>query len=264
MRRIGSHSRILVASLLAAAGIVLAGCVSSPEVKLASAQMTAALEELDEGLTLFRDLHIAEIEKTRADIGSAIVARAVANKINELSGNLEDDEWQEKFKKQGLIALSKEIEEAQDIARILVNQVSRITLKRDEVAAVKLDELLSKQVKMLRVSAEALRQNKQEREARELEEKAVELEEHAPPLVQDPMIGAYLKAILELGAMKAEVPQNLENLETLVKMLRKTHAVIDEWIMTDVTVSGAQVGQLVVRHAKELGLDTTTGRGGAE
>ena len=41
------------------------GCVSSPEVKQASAAMTVAIDEYDQNIRGFRDLWVGEIEKTQ-------------------------------------------------------------------------------------------------------------------------------------------------------------------------------------------------------
>jgi hypothetical protein len=264
MLRIGLRWKTLVTGPLVVIGIFFVGCASSPEVKLASTKMTAALAELDEGIRLFRNRYIAEIERTRTDIGDAMVARMVRNRIERLSVKLEDPEWRERFRNRGLIDLSREIEDTQDTARALVDVVSAIRLRRGETAALRLNELLSRQAKALRKSAEILRQSNQERAAEELETRAAALEKNTRALTEDKRIAVYLEAIIELGAMKAEVPQNLKNLETLVKMLRETHAIIDEWVMTDVIVSGAQVGQLLVEHARDFGLDSSVENGGAE
>jgi hypothetical protein len=69
---------------------------------------------------------------------------------------------------------------------------------------------------------------------------------------------------LELGALRREVPQNLRQLTTLVEILQETHSVVHEWVMTDVKVSGADIADLLVRHAEVLDLGAPADSGGAQ
>lgn len=255
MRAIGAYWML---TLLA--GLTLAGCVASPDAKQASATMTVAIDEYSRNIKAFQDLWISQIDKTQDDLGKAIVARTVRLKVTELAGVDGDFNraWREKFQKQGLISLSVEIEDAQRQAREFVRRLRNAQLKENETAAAHLDNLLRGSANALRQSAEAIRET-DPAAARELEEYAAFLASNGGKTIKDPWIRAHSISLLEWGAAKQEIPRNLENLQQVVSALQKTHATVDAWIQTDVTVSGEQIGQLVVDHQRVIGLTNEGG-----
>lgn len=248
------HRPHLLGGLLLATALAAGGCASSPDVKMASTRMTQALGELQGSISAFQRLYLSEIEKTRDEIGAAIVARSVRGRIAELSQSFDEPEWREKFQRHGLIALSEEIEATQDSALRMVRLVASERPEGEETGAAALERIALGQAQNLRTSAEALRQSGLETEAVELERRAAEIEADAGTLFRDPINQAYFEALLELGASQAEIPQNLAQLKALVRVLQQTHAVVHDWVMTDVSVSGEEVAGLLEKHAATLGL----------
>ena len=232
----------------------MAGCFASPDAKQASTTMTAAIDEYSQNIQAFQNLWVAEIEKTQNDLGKAIIARTVRLKVTELSGadGQFSAEWRTKFQKQGLISLSEEIEGAQNQARAYVSELRQTKLGKDETAMSHLDTMLSQNAGALLTSANAIKASSPQT-ARELEQFAAFLTSSNGATIQDDFIRAHSLAILSWGAAKQEIPANLANLQNVVKALRTTHATVDAWIQTDVSVSGEQIGQLVVDHQKVLG-----------
>lgn len=239
----------------ALAGIIVAGCVASPDAKQASTAMTAAIDEYSRNIEVFQNLWIAEIEKTRDDLGKAIVARTVRLKVTELAGADGEfsDEWRRKFQEQGLISLSEEIEKARNQARAFVRRLRNERLGKDETATARLDTMLKQSADALLVSANAIR-NSHPGAARELEEYAEFLKSNGGKTIRDDFIRAHSATILSWGAAKQEIPVNLGNLVRVIQALRTTHQTVDAWIQTDVSVSGDQIAQLVGNHQKMLGL----------
>jgi hypothetical protein len=239
-------------------------CASPPQAQLASTQLTAVLTELRGATRSFRNAYVAEIERTQTELERAVVARSVKNRVQELSRSFGEPEWHDRFRQQGLIALSEEIEQEQDAARRLVNEVGRIRLRRDELASEGLERLIDRHAEALRASAAQLRAQGVIEAADELEARAADFETGGAQAIEDELLRAYLEAYLELGALRREVPQNLRQLTTLVEILQETHSVVHEWVMTDVKVSGADIADLLVRHAEVLDLGAPADSGGAQ
>jgi hypothetical protein len=125
------------------ATLTATGCASPPQAQLASTQLAAVLSELRTATTTFRNAYVAEIDRTQTEleravvarsVERAVVARSVKNRVQELSRSFGEPEWHDRFRQQGLIALSEEIEQEQDAARRLVDEIDRIRLRRDERA----------------------------------------------------------------------------------------------------------------------------------
>ncbi|MFQ5548952.1 MAG: hypothetical protein ACE5FV_11720 [Woeseia sp.] len=247
-------SRVTAVTTLLA--LLLAGCVSSPEVKLASAAMTNAINEYDKNVAVFEQAWIAEIDRVRSDLGQAIVARTVKRRIDELSGGFDDADWQRQFKDHGLVTLSAQIEEARRAASNMVAIVSRRVPASDQSGADVLQVIAGEQAGGLRASANAIADLDPDAAA-ELMRRADELERAAGAggLFGDDLSDSLAVALLEWNAARAEIPVNLRNLKNLVAVLRETHAVVDAWIMTDVTVSGEEVARLFVRSSALLDAD---------
>jgi hypothetical protein len=235
--------------LLMAVAPMIGGCVSSPDAKQASTEMMGALDELDGASREFQSLYKAEVETTRREIGEAIVARAVFLKVADLSNGFKDRG--EQFKSKGLIELSRDIEKEQTRARKLVEEVSKLRLAAEQDAQTAVKDLVSRQPAALRKSAQALEATSPG-EAEKLRERADALDAGVT-LSEDKISQAYFKSLVELSAIESEVPQNMQRFRDVIAMLRETHAVVHGWVMTDVTVSGKELGALVEKHAKEFG-----------
>lgn len=269
--RAPGHCRRRGVALMASAGslaVALSGCATSQQSKEASAQVTAALTELRGATRSFRDLYVAEIERIRVDYANAAVARAVRLRVQEISASFQDSAWLQVFSDSGLITLSREIEEAQDAARGLVAGVSSIQLKTEQSGDSALASLREQQSSALGVSADRIRQLARTHSGtavgRRMEEQAARLDRVAERSREiDPIMDSYLISILELGGMKADTRTNLRELEDLIEVLRATHSVINDWIATDVTVSGEAVGQLLLKHESELFPPAEPGSSGA-
>ena len=235
------------------------GCASSPDVKVASSQMSQALDEYEHNLLSFRDAWMAEIDKTRVELGNALVARAVKYRIEQLSqesNGFSNATWQKEFKKRGMIALSEEIESTQEAARRYVRRLLDTNLEDKSVSDV-LSELNQENKSALLALADMLESNKPAK-ARRVREYANSLDMRNE-IIEDSMVRSYAAQILEWGALKKEIPENLGNLQQVVAALKTTHTTVDNWIQTDVKVSGQQIAEMVETHAKFLGLE---GQGG--
>ncbi|MFQ6004857.1 MAG: hypothetical protein ACE5OQ_05070 [Woeseia sp.] len=245
-----------VTTLVTCLTLMLSGCVASPEVKLASAEMTNAINEYDKNVSLFEQAWLAEIDRVRSDLAEAIVARAVKRHIDELSGSLDEPDWQRKFKAHGLVTLSEQIEQARRSAAAMVTIVSRRTPGANQSGDELLQIIAGEQAGGLRASASAIAAA-DPGAAAELRRRAGELDEAAGAggLFGDALSDGLAIALLEWNAARAEIPVNLGNLKNLVAVLRETHAVVDAWIMTDVTVSGEEVARLFVRSSALLDAD---------
>ena len=174
---------------------------------------------------------------------------------------LADTSRREEFRGRGLVGVSEELESAQDEARRLVGGAMDIRLAPDETSLAGVDRLIARQAAALRTSATSLRALGNERDARILELRAEGLEAGQPVISNDPLLEAYTVTLFELGAMLDEVPRNMEQLDIVLRVLAETHAVVHEWVMTDATISGAVVGELLESNAELLGLGS--GQGGS-
>lgn len=239
--------------LLVAAMLLVIGCVSSPEVKLASSQMTQAIDEYGQNIMRYRDLWVAEIDKTLDDLSRALVVRAVKQRIETLSTqskNFSNAHWRKQFQQKGMIALSEEIEDTQDAARIYIRKLMKYKVNEAAVQAG-IGEF-NKRIYDQGIEALEMMENTG---VTEIEIQKARAAINAQKLMlADPIIESYGQQIIEWKALKQEVPLNLKNLENVIQALKTTHQTVDGWIQTDVNASGEQVGQLVVKHAGMLGL----------
>ena len=239
--------------------IYQAGCVSSLDVKLASSQMTLAIDEYGQNIKKFQTLWITEIEKTQTDLGQALIARAVKLRISELSDSSNEfttNAWQKKFAKSGMIALSEEIEAAQESARMYVQRLFEYQLDDKPVSTV-LAEIDAENAGALRFLADSI-ESRKPTEASRIRKYADSISARNK-MTNDSMISSYAAQILEWRKLKEEIPNNLKNLEQVIDALRITHATVDGWIQTDVKASGEQIGDLVKKHSTVLGLQAGGG-----
>lgn len=242
-----------LAPLLSALLISLSACAStSSDVKQASGQLTAALGAMDGAVLDFQSLYLAEIQRTRADLQDAYVARAVRLRARALSGELDGPAWEAKLRSHGLLAVAEEIEASEAAARGLVGRVAQMTLAEGETAEAALGTLYGGQAAALRTSAAALREKGLTAAADQLDARAAQLEAERPDLLGDPLAMGTLKALVELNTMARDLPLRLEDLRAAVAYLGATHAVVDGWIQADVRPSGEALGQLFDKHGESL------------
>jgi hypothetical protein len=257
--------------VVVAIGPTLTACSANPQVKIASTEFTAALGELRTASRDFRSVYTAEIQKTRDDLQNAIVARALRLRVEQISEDL--DERDSEFASRGLISLAEELAQTEEEYRKLTELVASVTLRREDRPEGGVERALEAQAAAARTTAEQLR-GLNPAAAEELENRARELEERRNlDFLEDARIGAYIDALLELGAAASEAGANLRQLDALIRVLQETHSVIHAWIMTDVSVSGEQLADLFEEHAEALGLtlgadpddpSSPSGDGGAE
>lgn len=225
--------------------VVSTGCVSTAESKVASASTGAALKSLEQAETTFANLYAAEIDKTIALVGDAVIAKAVKVKISNEA---------DKVAQGNLIALSEEIEATQDAVSRLVHSLiaSPPTIKGEANSPIA-DYLRSK-ARSLRKTAIELQNAGFVQEAAELEARADALEAGQPFVSQ--ALDGDLEVIVRLADAKSKTAQNLKALKTHTKAITAMHEVINEWIMTDATVSGKDLAALLEKNAALFGLDS--------
>lgn len=237
--------------IVAIAALVIVGCVTSPEVKMASSQMTQAIAEYEQNIVRFQDNWIAEIDKTLDDLGKALVMRAVKMRIDTIamhSDNFSNDHWNKQFRQMGMIPLSEEIESTQEAARNYVQKLMKYKL--DQAA---MEAGIKKANKTFVDDAMAGLQLLKDKISEEEFNATREMLESQKTMASDSTIESYGQQILEWRALKQDIPGNLKNLENVIHALKTTHHTVDAWVQTDVKVSGKEVGDLVVKHADMLG-----------
>jgi hypothetical protein len=259
--RHGVRSWISGATLLV---LPLASCAFSPDVKLASVQISDALKDLGTANQTLEQVYLGQIERTRSDIENAVVARSVELKIQALALEVDGPARNAGPRSRSLILLSREIEAVQTQARSLARLVTLSAPWDRETTAPGIRGFVDAQVKALRTSALALRSQGLSEEAGILEARADEADQAVDAdSFHDPVLQAYLAALRDLALMTSEATTSLKELDNLVKMLRGTHSVVHRWVMTDVRPSGARIGDLLEEHARLLGLEIPDQEGGS-
>ena len=155
--------------------------------------------------------------------------------------------------------MSERIEQTEDSARALVREVMQLTPQEAQDPQAALVDFFGKQSASMRASAAELRKNGQTQSADDLDTRAKSREQMGSHVSTDPRMQGYLRVLVELGAMRRETPKNLERLTHIVTFLQDTQRVIHNALMTDVTLSGKDLGEFVVSHANQLGLAAPAG-----
>ncbi len=228
------RTRRLVWLPFVAAVLLTIGCVSSPETKLASSQYKTAIDDYARNVEAFEDAWIAELDKAIDDVGEALAARAVTLKVQSLSvdgdGFSEAGERKE-FKDDGLIALSRVIENERE-------RIAKFLTVVDKFTAENLDGVRE----LIRSASFPA-----DEETRLLADLSL------GPAEKDPVAQGLVDVLMTLRKSRRELPDDLANLKTIVDALRKTHAEVDAWIQTDVTVPGEDVADLVKTWSETMG-----------
>jgi hypothetical protein len=255
---------LLFTSYIALLILAHAGCSTPPEAKLASTQMMELLQELDASASTFQSLYLQQVEQTQAEIVHAVVARVVKTTITELSADFPKKQWQEKFASTGLIALSEEFERRTQAAMEMVKVARQLTPSKEQSAVEQLRGLAENQAAAMRTSGDVLRQQGQEAAAKQLEALAQGLSQTGSIFVEDLIAQSYLVALVELNGVSAEVPRNLEQLRNVLKALRQTHATVHASLMTDATVSGKNLADLLLTATASTAKSASSDRGGGQ
>lgn len=221
--------------------LFLSGCVASTEVKQASAQVGVALDQLQNAQVSFRKVYVGELEEVRELAGRAIVADAVVQKVGTLKQQEIDGD---------LIEISKAISHERETYRRIVAEVLAVKPKPNETDEDAVIQILApKRVAALRASADALEELGLTESAGELKRKADELDTRPSSLERDRQF-SDLVVLVTLAGTQQDVKTALKDLEDYIQFLRLIHSGVNEWIVTDVTVKGTDVANLISKVEK--------------
>ncbi|MGQ4807208.1 hypothetical protein NKDENANG_00552 [Candidatus Entotheonellaceae bacterium PAL068K] len=222
--------------------VSLVGCMSPQSVKMASTKMTATLLEVHQAQKTMRDLYLMEIDETRRVVEEAMLAQRTTKVVRSLT----DEEANGDF-----IEISKEISEARKKLRDTI----AMFVQSD---AQTIDDFLKSEAAKFRASAVEIESTKPQLAAR-LRNQAQHLESGGRPQDWDPDVETGLQVLVELKAMKSEAAAGLANLERHLTVIQKIHAVIDDWIQTEVTVDGAKIATVIKNNARVPGSGAAMG-----
>lgn len=218
-------------SFVAGCGVLLMGCVSTPEVKQASASIGVSLAAVQDAQREFRDAFLEELDETRRLIGRAIVSSAVVAKVGTLA---------EQEAEGDLIAISNAIKGERDAYRSLVDQLMAVEPEPGDSAAAVVERFLAGQAAALRTSADELARLGAGEAAAELRQRALELESGDGVDQFGDMV-----SLVTLAQTKRAVREGVGDLQAYVELLQLIHATAHEWITTDVSIDGADVAGLI-------------------
>ncbi len=228
----GGHL-ILVAMVLA----FLTGCAAAPtDVKQASTDIDLGLAELTKAQRTFRDRYIQEIRATQDLVVRAFVASAMVRTVESLS-DLEASG--------DLLVLSQTLTSERDAHTKLAALVRAKRPKATAEAGDVVTSVLTDQAKNLEALAATLDP---------VDPATAEtLRLRAAGLRGDDLPGFdHLVALVQLSQVERAVRDGMADLENTLQFLQLTHATLDDWIQTDVKVSGTEVAKLVQEHESLL------------
>jgi len=244
------ESRKSFLSATAVSLLLAAGCVSSPDTRLASSQYTVALDSYAQNVAAFEAAWVAEIDRLIGDLGDALMARAVAGRIRTLSARYDDftgDSWRQEVAGSGLVTLSAAVDDERDRVRNVLRRISAI----DRPASALPDQAVRHVLDTYRdQTIMAVTNNPVLDEA---ERERLIAEAGLGPFGNDRVANAIVETIITWQLVRDAVPRDLDNLYTVLSALRTAHASVDRWIQTDVTVPGEDVAALVNAWSAALG-----------
>jgi hypothetical protein len=185
----------------------------------------------------FKKALLTEIDATRDQIGRAILARLVRDRINAVAAEYE--------KNGELIKLSDEIDSASSQARQFILKIHELPVPADTKPDA-FDGMLDGQITKIKASIDvvaALPQlSPQEKEAVLRRKTAMDLWAQKTYPGRNDLI-----TLLQLSRIRAYVDKSLlKQLDAHVAALKTVHNTIDAWIQTDVNVDGKQVADLFI------------------
>ncbi|WP_405243952.1 hypothetical protein [Lentisalinibacter salinarum] len=228
---------VVLASLL-----FVSACVSSPETKIASTQYKVALDDYARNLRLFERAWIAEIDALIDDLGSALAARAVAERIRILSADYDgfsSEDWEQEVARNGLITLSEAVASERARVESVLGRLESIGLPAGQDPQKVVTHVLNTYREQT-IAALELQPDLDDAERARLLAEA-----NLGPFGNDTVSNAMVKVIITSRLARNSIPRDLDNLEAVVSALKTTHASVDKWIQTDVTVPGEDVATLV-------------------
>lgn len=230
--------------------ILAAGCVSSPETKQASTQYKVALNTYSQDVRAFGDAWTGEIDMLLIDLGDALVARAVTEKVRVLSDRhdgFSSASWEREVAGGGLIAMSEAIDNERDRVRNVIKALNGIALPTSEDPAEIVDHVLDsfEQVSIIAIESNA--------ELAPEERQRLIAEANLGPFGEDAVANSIVRLMIIWRAAKEAIPGDLRNLQTVLSALKTAHASVDRWIQTDVTVPGEDIAELVQRWSVATG-----------
>ena len=226
---------------LVAAAIVAPGCVTSAETKLASSQMKVAIGDYSRNVREFQQAWIAEIDRAIEDMSDALVKRSVSGMVEKMS---QKGDWSDDFDEKGLIELSRQIEAEQKRARGFVALLQKADLKGDPktiLSDLEANALKARDALVKRYEKKAEKGGEEGKKARENAKKLKE----AHLLQGDSVTRSYATQILEWRKLRKAIPGDMKDLRNVIAALEIAHSTVDQWIQTDVSAPGRDVGALV-------------------
>jgi hypothetical protein len=221
---------------------LLYGCTTQHTVKQASTEMTGTLVDLKQAQRDLQRLYLAEIDKTILLVQQSIISNRVQQTIKGLQQEEEEGD---------LLGISEKIYERRRSSQVMLDEFSnwvQDNLGDDDDASDKVIEFVSEVSKRYRRQADRLESTSPEL-ASELREKADTIE------TLDPDTETGLATLVELYRAEEVASKRLGDLKTYLSVLAAIHETIDEWIQTEVTVSGEDVANLVQKHSSTLQLE---------
>lgn len=236
------HARGACGAGLASVALLAVGCAAPADVRQASADVASAMTELRGAHQAFRERFVVELEATRRLVGDAVVAQAVADRIDDLATQEANGD---------LMAISEAIADERQASRELVERIMAIDAPASAGASAAdvVDRVLADRSRSLRAAAAALEARERTASAQALQRRADDLE-GGDRVPRDDLV-----VLVELQMTKQSVRAGSDDLDRYLRLMELVHAHVHAWIATDAAVRGAAVADLIDRHAALLGLE---------
>ena len=237
--------------LLALTSILfVSACVSSPEAKMASTQYKVALDAYAQDVRSFERAWIAEIDALVDDLGSALVSRAVAERIRILSAEYDgfsNEDWEREVSRNGLITLSEAVAGERQRVESVLTRLENIRFPQSQDPQQVINHVLNTYRDETIAALEIHPELDDEERARLIAEANI------GPFGNDAVSNSMVKVIITWRLARKSIPGDMDNLEAVVSALKTAHASVDKWIQTDVTVPGEDIAALVSSWSDALG-----------
>jgi hypothetical protein len=227
-----------------------AACAPSPETKLVSSQYRAALDAYARDLEVFEDAWIAEIDRLLRDLGDALEARAVNERIRMVSaehGGFSSAHWEREVARGGLVSLAAAIEGERDRVRAVLETLEGIATPEGDDPEAIVGEVMDEYRRQALAAIDATPG------LRPAERQRLLAGAEPGPFGADAVANDILRVIVTWRAARAAVPRDLDNLAAILDALQQAQASVDRWIQTDVSVPGEDVAALVEAWSAAIG-----------